>query len=127
MGVKRLILGEKNTSRRLMWGICAALALIGLILLLGGGKSENKSVQNEAEAKIKTLLESVDGISGVTVAVTYENYIAASAEEAGSEIKGIGIVCVGGDDPVKVEKLLSLVSRAMGVPTNRIYITGKGK
>ena len=40
-----------------------------------------------------------------------------------NEVVGIGIVCRGGSDPKIQRELLSLVSAACGVGSNRIFIT----
>lgn len=37
-------------------------------------------------------------------------------------IGGIGIVCVGGNDPTVKRELIELVSAAFGVPSNKIYV-----
>ena len=41
------------------------------------------------------------------------------------EIAGVGIVCRGGSDPVIRQKLIELVSSTLGIPTSRVYVTGK--
>lgn len=38
------------------------------------------------------------------------------------EIKGVGIVCEGGNDAGVRAEIISLVSAAFGVPTNKIYV-----
>jgi stage III sporulation protein AG len=39
------------------------------------------------------------------------------------EISGVGIVCAGADDPKVAEELCELVSAALGIGSNRIYVT----
>ena len=39
------------------------------------------------------------------------------------EIAGVGIVCRGGDSDVVRERLISLVSSALNIGTNKVYIT----
>ena len=52
------------------------------------------------------------GASEGAVLICYEN----------PEISGIGIVCTGGDDPRVKESVLSLVSAAFDIGTNKIYV-----
>ena len=95
------------------------ILLAGIVLLvLSGNKttSVQSSLDGETslEAKIRTLCESVDGVSSVNVAVSLDG---------DGEVVGIGIVCRGGSDPKIQRELLSLVSAACGVGSNRIFIT----
>ena len=95
------------------------ILLAGIVLLVLSG-SKTPSVQSSLdgetslEAKIRTLCESVDGVSSVNVAVSLDG---------DGEVVGIGIVCRGGSDPKIQRELLSLVSAACGVGSNRIFIT----
>ena len=41
------------------------------------------------------------------------------------EIAGVGIVCRGGDSPHVQKTLVDLVSTALGIPANRVAVTGK--
>lgn len=101
--------------------------------------------EEQLEAKIKNLCERVEGVSNVTVAISleggYEYVYATDAsddyvlvgsgnDEGGMflgqrapKISGIGIVCKGGGDPRIQNELLSLISAACGVGTNKIFIT----
>lgn len=105
------------------------------------------------EESIQKLCSGVSGVSNVNVAVTLENgfeYVYAADSEmrdgqseykyitvgSGSregtvyitekppKIGGVGVVCRGGDDPAVQRKLISLISAAYNVPSNKIYIIG---
>ncbi len=41
------------------------------------------------------------------------------------EIAGVAIVCRGGNSPATQQTLISLISTAFGIPTNRVSVTGK--
>lgn len=99
------------------------ILICGSVLLVIGGKYEEIRKQNsvsvsqyetELEGKIRILCESVEGVSSVSVAVSLD---------AKGNVKGIGIVCLGGSDPKIQRELLPLVSAACGVGSNRIFIT----
>ncbi len=45
--------------------------------------------------------------------------------ERAPAIVGIGIVCTGGSNPTVKQEVISLVSAAFGVPSSKIYVTGK--
>lgn len=107
------------------WILIAIAAVLGFVLMLPP-KVKNDGEQSVSfdkqtaltEEKIKALCEKVDGVGETTVAVTFDE------ADGRSVICGIGIVCKGGGDPETERKLLSLVSAACGVPTNKIYIAG---
>lgn len=108
----------------------------GIALLLVGSKtnakntekrSENASIsiseyESLLESKIKNICEEVDGVSDVTVALSLEAARSDSSDTA-QKISGIGIVCRGGGDPRIQKELLSLISAACDVGTNKIFIT----
>lgn len=101
--------------------------------------------EEQLEAKIKNLCEQVDGVSDVTVALSLEGgyeyvyatdgsddyvLVGSGNDESGMflgqkapKISGIGIVCAGGGDPGVQKELLSLISAACGIGTNKIFIT----
>ena len=54
------------------------------------------------------------GSAQKAVAVGYEN----------PEIAGVGIVCCGGEDPATAQKLISLVSAAFHISSNKIFVCG---
>ena len=96
--------------------------IAGIVLLVLAGKDAKKdtsfqsslNTETSLELKIRTLCESVDGVSSVNVAVS---------TNGDGEIIGIGIVCRGGGEPKIQRELLSLVSAACGVGSNKIFIT----
>lgn len=156
--------GEAGTWR--VWLIVIG-ALCGVLLLVFGsglGKKDDTGTENtrtesaEEElsayraslaADIRTLCESVEGVSHVTVAVTLSGgfrdvYATEAARDGGEqyvivgsggnasallltrsapEIAGIGIVCLGGVRAEVRQELTSLLSAAYHIPSNRVYIT----
>lgn len=104
--------------------------------------------QTYLEERVKNLCESVGGIGDVTVIVTlsggFESVYATEVTDKGEEyvivgsgssaqplflsrnaptIAGIGVVCHGSASASAKQELISLLSKGMNVPSNRIYIT----
>ena len=100
------------------------------------------------EERIRSLCQSVSGVGSVRIFVSLEGgYSAVYATEGGSngeeyvllgsgssaspillrteapEIRGIGIVCSGGDNPNVRRELISLLSASLHIASNRIYVT----
>ena len=101
------------------------------------------------EKRVETLCKSVHGVSDATVLLTLEkgsewvyarNEVGQNAElvilqKSGSEeavtvaeiypeIRGVAVVCTGGDDPAIRAALTELLSASLGIPTHRIKIAG---
>lgn len=94
------------------------------------------------EEKIKKLCESVDGASNVQVMVTLEGgfehvyakdgeYLTVGSGSSRSPVqigdktptvRGIGIVCSGAEDPALQKELIELLSAALDLSANRIFI-----
>ena len=139
-------------------------ALLGIALLLFGGMSTEREIEEKPdtltareeelaryeariEKELEALLESVGGVGDVLVMITFESGYTVryakdgegdpvtvgtgSSEEAlfatvvPPPIAGVGIVCRGGNIPAVRETLTELISTALGIPSNRVYITGK--
>ena len=157
--------GAGRAGRLRLILILAGAALGILLLLLGNGEflsgddeeaaqPEQPSPQEELaqyqsylENRVRTLCESVSGVSGVTVAVTlsgnfediYATELVDGNEEYGivgsgsnasalyisrlaPEIAGIGVVCHGGGNSDVRQEPTSLICAAFGLPSNRVYI-----
>ncbi|MBE6592955.1 MAG: hypothetical protein E7642_03070 [Ruminococcaceae bacterium] len=107
----------------------------------------------EIEKKVEELCNKIDGVSSTHAVVTlrggYRAIYAADRQSGSSnskdqivvigsgssekplligyenpEIAGIGIVCSGGDDARKREEVISVVSSAFDIPTNKIFVVG---
>ena len=147
------------------WFIVLA-ALAGVILILIGTFGNNSAdiepvptsaevtvdSTDELETKLETLIGQIDGVSGVSVMVTFDsgneyvyardsddtgkvfNYViidkSTSTEtpvlvkEIQPKIRGIAVVCSGGENPSVQAKIISLLSALFNVSSNRVYVTG---
>ena len=110
-------------------------------------EAELESYRTGLEKELEELCEAVGGVGDATVMLTLEGGFAVqyardgegdpvtvgtgSNEEALFEcvqppsVAGVAIVCRGGNNPAVHEKLIELVSVALGISSNRVYITGK--
>ena len=105
--------------------------------------------QDYLESRIKKLCESVSGVGNVTVVVTLsgsfesvyatewpdgnEEYVILGSGSSASpiylsrsapEIAGIGIVCSGGDDAYVRAEIISMISAAFDLGSNKIFVSG---
>ena len=154
--------GEKTLNGKLC--LLLACAVIGVVLILVGSSTQGAEstteqqpytteadevviYQNYLEERIRSLCESVNGVSKVTVALTlsggFESLYATEYHDGNEEyvllgsganakalylgrsaptITGIGIVCRGATESARYE-LISLLAATFHISTNRIYVT----
>ena len=104
----------------------------------------------QLEDKIIKLIEHIEGVSGVNVMLTLESgneYVYAQnrngeirdyviineadrsestvlVREVNPQIRGLAVVCGGGDNPLVQSRVINLLSALFNLSTNRIYVTG---
>ncbi|MBQ3040869.1 MAG: hypothetical protein IJD42_04645 [Clostridia bacterium] len=124
--------------------IISSLVILGALLILVGsfGGAEQKSQSyseytEELEGKIEDFLKKVDGISDAEVIITLEEY-SVGEEYTGSflgdedstsaslpKVRGVAIACTNGDDYKVQMTVTEIVSKYLGISTNRIKIVSK--
>lgn len=138
-------LGALGGAKGLIY-IAAALAagLLCLFLSCGDDGTQDTSVETaevdyraEAEDKLRALLNSVSGVSGARVIITFSDgvryeygeggYSRSSppvVEEKPPRVGGVAIVCEGGDNPAVQKKVIDLVCALYGIPSSRVSVSG---
>ena len=103
--------------------------------------------QERLEKEIKALCEDVSGVGQVEVMLRLQGgtRVLYATDEKGKpasvgsgsaeqplhssilmpEVAGVAIVCRGGNSPTVQKTLTDLVSTALGIPANRVAVTGK--
>ncbi|MBE6563512.1 MAG: hypothetical protein E7660_07225 [Ruminococcaceae bacterium] len=106
-------------------------------------------MSDELEEKVRHMCEKVDGVGNVYVMLTLdtsEEYVYASDTEKSEtftrsefvtsdgngvelyvvcpKVRGVAVVCDGGDSAVIKKTLTELISCALGIPTSSISIAG---
>lgn len=138
IGVALLFLGNRETASQNESSTTAYVLAQDEIIIY----------QSYLEEKVAGLCASVDGVGKVTVIVTLEGgfsseyaveykdgseeyvTVGSGASQNGlfltrrlPKISGIGVVCQGGLNPTVQRELTALLSAALGVSSNRIYVT----
>jgi len=111
--------------------IAAAVLLIASEMIKTA--SENAQTETyseytqELEHKVSDLLSRVDGVGRIEVVITLQanagSNTSAVTTVAQSDIRGVVILCDGGDDIAIVAKITEIVSAALNIGYNQIYIT----
>ena len=95
----------------------AAISLQGGFTYLYAADSEQKRDGEGGEQSSESYITVGNGASESAVLLT----------RIPPAVRGIGIVCSGGDDPAVRAEIISLLSAAYGVGSNRIYVTAAEK
>lgn len=92
----------------------------------------HETMQNE----IESIVESIEGVGEAKVLMTIENsveyvYLENSSNTKTKEIepiiRGVVVVCDGGDNPVTVQRVLSAVTKALNISTAKVCVTKLSK
>ena len=150
---EKLIDAVKN-KKAVLPLILVAAALAALALYRGGDTEEKREycvelLSDELEDKIEKLCLSVSGVRRAEVLLTldtseeyvmakdveqngeYRKSVTVDAEGGGIElcvvspkVRGVAVVCTGGDKPAVKQKIISLVSSALGLDSSKISVAG---
>ena len=118
--------------------VIVGMAAIGLILLssavdlsaLHPGQPSAEYAQ-ELQDQLLDIVSQIDGVGEVKVFLTMDNtgenvYLTNSDTKTKSiepTVRGVVIVCGGGDDPVVVDRVMGAVTRSLSVSSDKVYIT----
>lgn len=115
--------------------IILSVILCGIVLIYiydnPSTSGEEINYESYEEARIKNLVETLEGISDVTVLLTYENSnevqssINLNDEKDYIKLKGIAISARGAENPLLAEKIKSLLCAAYNINSKMIYVCGK--
>lgn len=116
-------------------------------------KSDTVCYTEVLEEKLENLISSAEGVGSADVALTIDggstyvyakntdktdssysaDYVILSGDsgenpvivgEIYPEVRGVAVVCDGGNNPAVREKVVSLISSALGITTNKITVVG---
>ncbi len=138
--LKEIFKSEKSIKMILVIG--AALIIVITLSGLGGGSDKksddsmlfNYEKQAEYEAalenRLENILSQINGTGNIDIMVTLDTSEQNQFQKSGNElvstrtpeIRGVIVVCDGGDNIIVREKIISAVSGAFGISTTRVSV-----
>ncbi len=123
--------------------IIAGIVGIALIFLssyidfgsLSGKKEEEEfsvtTYSTKIESDLQSVISQIEGAGKTKVLLTMENSVEYVYLEGGTTktkeieplIRGVLVVCEGGDDPIVVERITDAVTKALDISTAKVCIT----
>ena len=107
-------------NKKILSPLLLILCLAGVLLLILGlilnGRNERTGTDTEKkEAELACFLENSKGVGHAHVRLCLNK---------DGEIKVVAVICQGGNDPRVQAEVVRLLSAALGLGTNRIYVSG---
>lgn len=107
-------------NKKILSPLLLILFLAGVLLLILGlilnSRNERTGTDTEKkEAELACFLENSKGVGQAQVRLCLDKE---------GEIKGVAVICQGGNDPRVQAEVVRLLSAALGLSTNRIYVSG---
>lgn len=115
-----------------------AVILISNLLDAGVGKKTGegdefsvKSYSERIESNLEEVISKINGAGKTKTLLTMDESVeyvylkdsATKTKEIQPHIRGVLVVCEGGDDPVVVERVTNAVTGALGVSTAKVCVT----
>jgi len=138
MNIKKIMENDKTAKIAMIVGVVA----IGLIFLSSfvdfSGMGRNVDIdeyRTELEEKLLYVVTQIEGVGNAKIFLTMDNegenvYLSNSDTKTKSitpSVRGVVVVCDGGDDSLIVSRVLSAVTRSLDIPSNKVCVTKLSK
>ena len=129
------IISDKRVLRVLVIIGLSAVALIGISSFFGSSGSDGtgqiKAYAEETERRLLEIVSRIDGVGEAEIYLTMDNagesvYMKNSDKKTLSiepRVRGVVVVCEGGDDPVVVSHVLEAVTKSLCISADKVCIT----
>lgn len=115
--------------------------IIGIVLIFlstfieapesGNISKEVNSYKEEMQSSINTMLTKVEGVGENSVLLTIENSVegvylqnsSTKTKEIEPKIRGVVVACEGGDDPVTIDRVSEIVTKALNISAAKVCVT----
>ena len=127
------------TDRRFVRGAVIAASAAVLLLLISSfidltpemSTADTESYTAQLKDQLLRIVSRIDGVGEAEIFLTMDNagenvYLKNSDTKTKSiepTVRGVVIVCSGGDDPVVVQRVLGAVTRSLSISSDRVCIT----
>ncbi|MBQ3417710.1 MAG: hypothetical protein IJH32_07735 [Ruminococcus sp.] len=118
--------------------IAAAVGIIAIILIflssyidIGAKNADMEKYSSQLSSQLLEILSSVEGVGEVRIFLTmdnageniYQNNSDSKVKSITPTVRGVVVVCDGGDDPVVMERVMSAVTKSLDISSDKVSIT----
>ena len=112
-----------------------AILLIGLLSVIDfspdRSEKESREYASRTEERLLEIVSSISGAGDAKIFLTMDNsgenvYLKNTDTKTVSiepKVRGVVVVCEGGDDPVTVSRVLEAVTKALDISSDKVCIT----
>ena len=127
-----------SDRRILKWALIIGAAAIAIIFLSSvidifpsDGSRAIERYASQTESRLLDILSEIDGVGEAKIFLTMDNsgenvYLKNSDKKTVSiepKVRGVVIVCEGGDDPIVASRVLEAVTKALSLNSDKVCIT----
>lgn len=128
-------LGDKRVLRIAVWIGVGAILLICLSSFVDLSHDDTAALTEayaeKTEQRLLDIVSEIDGVGQAKIFLTMANggesvYLKNSDTKTLSkepEVRGVVVVCDGGDDPLTVAHVLEAVTKALDISSNKVCVT----
>ena len=118
--------------------IAVAVGVIAIILIFlssyidfGAKSADMEKYSSQLSSQLLEILSSVEGVGEVRIFLTmdnageniYQNNSDSKVKSITPTVRGVVVVCDGGDDPVVMERVMSAVTKSLDISSDKVSIT----
>lgn len=130
----KLLASKRFLRLAVMIGV-AAIVLIFISSHLDFTAFQKQPSSEEYAQELKTrlldIVSEIDGVGDIKVFLTMDNsgenvYLTNTDKKTKSiepTVRGVVIVCSGGDDPIIVDRVMGAVTKSLSISSDKVYIT----
>ncbi len=122
--------------------IIVGISAIALIFISGfldfsdlKSKQNNEEYCKTLEQKLLSVITQIEGVGEAKIFLTMDNngedvYVDNSDRQTKSitpVVRGVVVVCDGGDNPVVINRVMSAVTKSLNISTNKVCVTKLSK
>ena len=127
-------LGDKRVVKIAVIIGAAAILMIGLTSVFDFTGNDNTNAEQYAERteeQLHAIVSQISGVGEVKIFLTMDNsgenvYLKNTDKKTASiepKVRGVVVVCDGGDDPLVVSRVLDAVTKSLNIGSDKVCIT----
>lgn len=129
------LLNDKRVMKLAVAIGLSAIVLLGVSSFIGRPSDNDpeliKAYADETELRLSEIIRRIDGVGEAEIFLTMDNagesvYMKNSDKKTLSiepKVRGVVVVCEGGDDPVVVSRVLEAVTKSLSISADKVCIT----
>lgn len=132
-----IVKSKKFLNTAIIVGAAAIILIVLSSFIDFSSFKQQKSVDDysdELKTQLLDIISGIDGVGEARVFLTmdnsgenvYQNNTDKKTKSIEPTVRGVVIVCDGGDDPVVVDRVLGAVTRSLSISSDKVYITKLG-